>query len=183
LLRSSPADALVLLTTFLLTVFVDLATAIMVGVALGAFLFLHRLAEAVEVASGIELLAEDRGDFSDARTAYDSAQVTDPEVMVYRISGALFFGATAALSAVLDRVGPPPKAFILDFSQVPLIDSTAANTLRGFLHKLAREHTVIYFAGARQMVKRALDKAGVDGAVHYVGTIAEAAHHFRTTKS
>jgi SulP family sulfate permease len=179
LLRSSPADALVLLTTFLLTVFVDLATAIMVGVALGAFLFLHRLAEAVEVASGIELLAEDRGDFSDARTAYDSAQVTDSEVMVYRISGALFFGATAALSAVLDRVGAPPKAFILDFSQVPLIDSTAANTLRGFLHKLAREHTVIYFAGARPMVKRALDKVGIDGAVQYVDTIAEAAHQFR----
>jgi SulP family sulfate permease len=183
LLRSSPADALVLLTTFLLTVFVDLATAIMVGVALGAFLFLHRLAEAVEVASGIELLAEDRGDFSDARTAYDSAQVTDPEVMVYRISGALFFGATAALSAVLDRVGAPPKAFILDFSQVPLIDSTAANTLRGFLHKLAREQTAIYFAGARPTVKRALHKVGIDGAVRYVDTIAEAAHQFRTTKS
>ncbi len=183
LLRSSPADALVLLTTFLLTVFVDLPTAIMVGVVLGAFLFLHRLAEAVEVASGIELLAEDRGDFSDARTAYDSAQATDPDVVVYRISGALFFGATAALSTVLDRVGPPPKAFILDFSEVPLIDITAANTLRGFLHKLAREHTKVYFAGARPMVKRALDKAGVDGAVHYVDTIAEAAQQFRAGRT
>ena len=73
LIRGSRADALVLLSTFLLTVFVDLTTGIAVGVVLGAFLFLHRMAEAVEVASGIELVAEDKADVNGARTAYDAA--------------------------------------------------------------------------------------------------------------
>jgi len=40
LLRSSRGDRIVLLTTFLLTVFVDLTTGIAVGVVLGAFVFL-----------------------------------------------------------------------------------------------------------------------------------------------
>ena len=52
LLRSSWGDATVLMATFLLTIFVDLTTAIATGVTLGAFLFLHRMAEAVEVEGG-----------------------------------------------------------------------------------------------------------------------------------
>jgi SulP family sulfate permease len=54
--------------------------------------------------------------------------------------------APAALSTVLDRVGPYPKTFILDFEAVPLIDSTAANALRGFVHKLERSNVTVYFA-------------------------------------
>jgi SulP family sulfate permease len=181
LIRGSRADALVLLSTFLLTVFVDLTTGIAVGVVLGAFLFLHRMAEAVEVASGVELIADDMPDTDGARTVYDAEQATDPQVMVYRISGALFFGATTAVSTVLDRVGAPPKSFVLDFSNVPLIDSTAANALRGFVQKLARAGTQIYFAGARPSVRRMLETAGVDGSgVQYAVTVAAALEQIKT---
>ncbi len=129
LLRSSRGDALVLLTTFGLTVFVDLTTGIAVGVVLGAFLFLHRMAEVVEV-EGHALVAEDRADWENGMATDVAAQ--DRDVMVFRISGAFFFGATAAVSTVLDRAGAKPKAFILDFREVPLIDSTAASTLARF---------------------------------------------------
>jgi sulfate permease, SulP family len=47
----------------------------------------------------------------------------------------VFFGATAAVSAVLDRIGAHPKVFVLDFSDVPLVDTTAAKTLEAFVHK------------------------------------------------
>jgi SulP family sulfate permease len=181
LVRASPADALVLLTTFVLTVFVDLTTGIAVGVVLGAFLFLHRMADAVEVASGIELVTDDQPDLDPARTAYDSGQATDPTVMVYRISGALFFGATAALSTVLDRVGSPPKAFVLDFSNVPLIDITAANSLRGFVNKLQRSGTRICFAGAKPTVRRMLHTAGfLDDAICYTDTAAAALQQLKS---
>ncbi len=55
LLRTSLADAVVLLSTFLLTVFVDLLTGIGVGVLLGSFLFMHRMAEAIDVQGGAKL--------------------------------------------------------------------------------------------------------------------------------
>lgn len=159
LLRSSRGDALVLLATFGLTIFVDLQTGIAVGVVLGAFLFLHRMAEVVEV-EGHALVTEDRPDWENGRAA-GASEPQDRDVMVFRISGAFFFGATAAVSTVLDRAGAKPKAFILDFHDVPLIDSTAAATLRGFVKRLGRAGTRVYFAGTRHRVREALVTAGL----------------------
>ena len=155
LLKSSRGDAFVLLATFLLTVFVDLPTAIGVGVVAGSFLFLHRMAESVEVEGSV---IEDQADAED-----DSGRTTadlKDDVFVFRISGALFFGATAGVSTILDRIGRP-RVFILDFSAVPLIDSTAAKALHGFVHKLQRSGTRIYFSGARTSVRRTLIGAGL----------------------
>jgi SulP family sulfate permease len=157
LIKSSRGDAFVLLATFLLTVFVDLPTAIAVGVVSGSFLFLHRMAESVEVAGEIHAL-EDQADNG------EEALQSEPggNIFVFRISGAFFFGATANVSTILDRMGERPRVFILDFSAVPLIDSTAARALHGFVHKLQRSKTEIYFSGARDHVRAALQAAGLD---------------------
>jgi SulP family sulfate permease len=160
LLRASWGDAVVLMSTFLLTIFADLTLAIGVGVTLGAFLFLHRMAEAVEVEGGGHLITTDEADASGAdRIAYKPPSRSS-DVVVYRISGAFFFGATAAVSGALDRVGSHPKAFILDFTDVPLVDTSAAKALEGFIHKLDHSGTVIYFTGAKTPVRRTLLNAG-----------------------
>ncbi len=176
LLRASPGDAVVLLATFLLTVLDDLTTGIAVGVTLGAFLFLHRMAEAVEVQGGGALIATDMADDAGGeRTAYDPAAASDRDVMVYKISGAFFFGATASVGAALDRVGRYPRVFILDFSEVPLIDTTAAKSLAAFVHKLRRAETQVRLAGARPSVRRVLLTAGLrEPGVRYAGSVAEA---------
>ena len=161
LMRASWGDAIVLMATFLLTIFEDLTVAIGVGVTLGAFLFLHRMAEAVEVEGGGPLIAQDAADVTGtARTAYEP-NIFDGDVAVYHISGAFFFGATAAVSGVLDRIGVHPKTFVLDFAEVPLVDSTAAKALEGFVHKLRRAGTAVYFTSARKGVRRTLLLAGL----------------------
>ena len=83
------------------------------------------------------------------------------DIFVFRISGALFFGATAGVSTILDRIGQHPRVFILDFSAVPLIDSTGAHALHGFVHKLQRSGTRIYFSGARDSVAATLAASGL----------------------
>ena len=161
LLRTSWGDAIVLMATFLLTIFEDLTIAIGVGVTLGAFLFLHRMAEAVEVEGGGSMIAYDEADSTGvARTVY-TPQAFDDGTLVYRISGAFFFGATAAVSAVLDRIGTHPKVFVLDFTDVPLVDTTAAKALEAFVHKLHHSGTLVYFVGARQSVRRTLLRTGL----------------------
>jgi SulP family sulfate permease len=181
LLRSSWGDAVVLMATFLLTIFEDLTVAIGVGVTLGAFLFLHRMAEAVEIESGGSLVPEDAADATGAdRTAYVPAAF-DGDIAVYRISGAFFFGATAAVSGVLDRIGAHPKAFILDFAEVPLVDSTAANALEGFVRRLRNAGTAVYFTSARKGVRRTLLQAGLRRPlVIYAPSIADAVAMFHT---
>lgn len=172
LLRTSTGDAVVLMATFLLTIFVELTIAIGVGVTLGAFLFLHRMAEAVEVETGRRVLMTDEADApAGNRAAYEPA--TDHDIVVYRISGAFFFGATAAVNSVLDRIGEHPKAFILDLTEVPLVDSTAARALEEFAHKLRRSGTRIYIAGASKSVRRTLLMAGLRKPLARYSTTAE----------
>ncbi len=175
LLRSSWGDAIVLLATVFLTIFEDLTTAIAIGLTLGSFLFLHRMAEAVEVETGHAVVPEDRADTRDANRAAYAAEPLGRDVLVYRISGAFFFGATAAVSSVLDRIGEHPKVLVLDFSDVPLVDSTAANALKGFIEKLSRSGTRIYIAGAARPVRRTLLIAGLrKPLIRYVSAVEDA---------
>jgi sulfate permease, SulP family len=160
LLRASRGDAVVLLATFLIVVFKDLTTGILVGFGLGALLFLHRMAHAVHVAE------DDRPDFvpGDSRQPYDPALATDRDVVVYRISGAFFFGAAAGVGATLDRIGAHPKTYVLDFSAVPIIDSTAAFTIAGFARKAQKQGAAVIIAGADASVHRMLTLHGVQQA-------------------
>jgi SulP family sulfate permease len=181
LLRASWGDAAVLMSTFLLTIFVDLTTAIAVGVTLGSFLFLHRMAETVLVETGRPVIVSDQADAQgQARMPYDP-NTHGRDVVVYRISGALFFGATAAVSAVLNRIGERPKMFVLDFSDVPLVDSTAANALKGLVEKLIHGGTRVYFVGVEKTVRRPLLVAGLrKPLVRYASTVEDAETHFRS---
>jgi sulfate permease, SulP family len=162
LIRASRADAAVLLATFLLVVFRDLTEGILVGFGLGALLFLHRMAQAVEVERPIPIVAEDASDAAeDGEGIYDATLASDPDVIVYRISGAFFFGAAASVGAALDRIGEHPKAYVIDFSAVPIIDSTAAATIEGFTRKARRHHARVFIAGARPAIRRVLLTHGV----------------------
>ena len=158
LMRASRGDALVLLATFLIVVFRDLTTGILVGFGLGAILFLHRMAQAVAVESASPLIEDDRADHAHrgGRRPYDASLATDRDVFVCRISGAFFFGAAASVAAALDRIGEHPKAYVIDFSAVPVIDSTAAATIEGFARKARRNQALVYVAGADPAVRRIL---------------------------
>ena len=180
MLRSSWGDAVVLAATFLLTIFESVTAAIGVGVTLSAFLFLHRMAETVEVRAGGPF-DDDADTTGPARASYDP-HAANGDIIVYRISGAFFFGATAAVSGVLDRIGERPKVFVFDFSGVPLVDSTALKALEAFAHKLQSAGTRVYVAGARKSVRRTLFIAGLRRPlVRYTASAADATAHWRAT--
>jgi len=169
LLRASWSDAAVLLATFLLTIFVDLLTGIAVGTALGSFVFLHRMAQAAEVNGGDSAKSE-------------NIIKNDSEVMVYRLSGAFFFGATSQINLVLDRVVKPPRVFILDFTDVPFIDITAARALGAFVQRLKRSGAKVLLTGVRPTLRRPLTHGGlVKPTVRYVRTIDAALTESRAT--
>jgi SulP family sulfate permease len=162
LLRASWGDATVLLATFLLTVFRDLTEGILVGFALGAVLFINRMAQATGIEAGAPIAVDDKADTDDGeRTPYDVALATDPEVVVYRITGAFFFGAASTVGAVLDSIADRHKAFVIDFSEVPLLDSTAANAIHRLAEKAHRQCVRLYITGASRSVRRMLLTYGV----------------------
>ncbi len=161
LVRASFGDAVVLLSTFLLVVFRDLTEGILVGFGIGTLLFLHRMAQAVEIErAGPAVVEQDKPD-EQSRPPYDVATATDPNVIVYRISGAFFFGAAATVAATLDSIGEHPKAYVIDFSAISIFDSTAAATIEGFVHKARRRGAMVYIANARPAIRRKLLTHGV----------------------
>ena len=163
LVRASRGDAVVLLATFLLVVFRDLTTGIVVGFSLGALLFLHRMAQAVAVDRPQAMVEGDVADSmnGNGRHPYDSALASDPDVAVHRISGAFFFGAAASVAAALERIGAQPKAHVIDLSGVPVLDSTAAITIEGFARKAKKAGALFYVAGADRAIRRVLLTHGV----------------------
>jgi len=175
LLRSSRGDAVVLLATFLLTVFRDLTEGIVVGFSIGAVLFIHRMAGAVDIEAHVPHVLKDRADDAEARTAYDAGLAADREVSVYRLSGAFFFGTASTMGAVLDRISDRRKSFVIDFAAVPFIDSTAANVIAALARKTGREKVRLFISGASLAVRRTLLAAGLrEPDVAYRRTLEEA---------
>jgi SulP family sulfate permease len=175
LLRSSRGDATVLLATFLLTIFRGLTEGIVVGFALGAVLFINRMAEMTGIEDGTPLVAADLADDGDGRTPYDPKLAVDPDVLVYRITGAFFFGAASAIGSVLDGIADKRKAFVVDFAAVPFLDSTAANAIGRVAAKAGRQGIRLFITGASPAVRRALLTHGVSPPrARYRETIARA---------
>ncbi len=151
LLRSGRGEAAVLLVTFALTVFRDLTEAIVTGLALGSVLFIQRMSQATGIEDQTPLVAPDRPD-GEARP--DQPQPRD--VVVYRISGALFFGATASIGSVLDNIHDGARRLVVDFSAVPFLDATGANMIEGLAHKAHRRGVELWLTGTRRDMRRLL---------------------------
>jgi SulP family sulfate permease len=160
LLRGTRGDAVVLLATFLLTVFRDLTEGIVVGVALGAILFIRRMAGVTGIAAGVPLVPPDQADGAHPRPPYEPGLATDEKVVVYRLSGAFFFGTASILNAVLDSIADRHKALVIDVAAVPFVDSTAANAIAAIAGKAGRHQVRVFVTGATPGVRHALIAAG-----------------------
>ncbi len=159
LTRASWGDATVLLATFGLTIFRDLATGIVVGFTLGTLLFVHRMAQGFSV-EAVPIVPDDVAD-EDGRQQYEGVASRYPGVMVVRVSGAFFFGAASAIGAALERIAERPRTLVLDFSAVAFLDSTAAKTIESFVARLVRDGAHLIVTGARPEVERVLRANGI----------------------
>lgn len=175
LVRSGPGEATVLGTTFLLTIFRDLTEAIVVGFALGSVLFIHRMSRTTAVARDVPFVGRDEADMSRPRVSYDEEVAANPDVVIYRITGALFFGATASIGSVLDRIQDGHKALIVDFASVPFLDSTGANMIEGLAHKARRRGVALWLTGGSRDIRRVFLTHGLKKPlVRYATTVEDA---------
>ena len=167
LLAGPPGDRLVLLVTFALTVFVDLTVAIEAGIVLAAIIFMHRMAEATAIQKGVTFVQKDQDDFdAPRRPAYDARSELPKGVEVFDLHGALFFGAASRLNDALEAAIPLPKAFILRFYAVPIVDASGINALMRFLKRCAKHGTVVFLTELNGPSRETLRLMGVLGLSH-----------------
>ena len=113
ILKSSGFDILVLLSTFFLTVLVDLTIAIEVGVVLSAVLFMKRMAdkgEQIQKDVNVDLIE----DYSDLPN----------DISVYEISGPFFFASAKQYAELIKQMGLKSRIIVIRMRHVPFIDAT-----------------------------------------------------------
>ena len=177
LFRTPKSDVAVLLTTFLLTVLIDLTVAVQVGVVLAAFLFIKRMADVTNVG----MVTEEWKDVPDGTMRGDAEGVArraiPAGVEVYEVNGPFFFGAADKIKDVLHFVAKKPKVFILRMRNVPVIDASGIRVLDDLFRSFSHQDIRFLISGIRAQPLEALERAGkLDeyGRENFVATIDEA---------
>lgn len=175
LFRSGWGEAAVLATTFFLTIFRDLTEAIVAGFALGSVLFIHRISKSTAVETDTPFVGEDLADNAEPRGAYDEALAANSTIVIYRITGAFFFGAAASIGSLLDRISDTHKILIIDLTAVPFMDSTGANVIEGLARKTHSRGVQLWITGASSSINRVLLNHGLrEPHCHYALSAQEA---------
>lgn len=169
ILKGEPSDALVLMTTFLLTVFVDLTAAVQVGVVLAAMLFVKRMADSTTVKICQTLLEENADEHPAAHDSDIIFRKNVPEnTTIFEINGPFFFAVSDILNEQLRLMPIPPKIFILRMRHVSSIDATGVHALEQFAVKCHKEGITFILSGVRPSLAAVLRKTGIEQVVNPV---------------
>jgi SulP family sulfate permease len=148
----------VMVTTFALTVAIDLTVAIQVGMVLAAFLFMRRMAEISE-AGLVRRMAgeEERSADPDALALLD----IPPGVEVFELYGTLFFGAVAKFKDAVRQMERRPLVMILRMRDVVVVDASGLRALEDLLGQTKRDGTVLLLSGVHAQPLVAIERSGL----------------------
>jgi SulP family sulfate permease len=177
LFKTPKGDVAVLLTTFFLTVLIDLTVAVQVGVVLAAFLFIKRMADVTNVGAVTrELTDAPDGTMTEDTEGVARRRIPD-DVEVYEVNGPFFFGAADKIKDVLHLVAKKPRVFILRMRNVPVMDASGIRVLDDLFRSFAHQGIRFLIAGIQAQPLAALEGAGkLDeyGRDHFVATLDDA---------
>jgi sulfate permease, SulP family len=171
-LRGPRSDAAVLLTTFFLTLIVDLTVGIGVGMVLASFLFMRRMSEVTDVRHITEEIDDEADDLEDAEQI--ATRSVPAGIEVYEVDGPFFFGAAEKFKDVLAEVFRKPKVLIIRMRRVPAIDSTGLNVLRDLVRRTRHDRTLVLISEVQNQPLTAMRRSGLldeIGQDHVLGTI------------
>jgi SulP family sulfate permease len=134
-------DSAVFLVSFALTVMFGLTVAVEVGMVMSVFFFIHRISELTHVSVAEESPHETDGDATLLRKAVPEG------VIIYRVFGALFFGAADKLETVLAQQHNEPEVLILKMDEVISMDASALHVLENLHHKLQKHGKHLILSG------------------------------------
>ena len=177
LLQGPRGDRITLIVTFLLTVMVDLNTAISVGFIMSSVIFMHRMSREIEVANDESVLEYvSRGqDISDT--------LNEKGVISLRLSGPLFFGVASQVSMFFRQMHDVPKVLSFRMGSVPVVDASGANILVEFIRKLKQYDTKIIFSHLKAQPRRVLhDALTKEGLIKDISTASNFENAVKMTK-
>ena len=157
-LKSPRSDVLVLLTTFVLTVVLDLTVAIQVGVLLAVFSFMRRMA----LVTNVGVITRELEDEEEIEDPNAIAKREVPEgVEVYEINGPFFFGASYKFMEAMKVTGKVPKIRVIRMRNVPAVDATGIHALKEEFHNSKKHGIVFILSDVHTQPLIALERSGL----------------------
>lgn len=168
ILRSTRSDAAVFVITTVITVSVDLIYAVAIGIAAAAFFALRALANSAGV---------HREDLP------PPAQSGDDQIALFRLDGALFFGAAERVLARLQSIDHV-TVVILRMSQLQVLDATGAQVITELVHTLERRGITVLIKGIQPAHLGVATRVGVISSLrhhnHLFDNLEDALAHARS---
>jgi SulP family sulfate permease len=159
-IRRMPREkAVVMMTTLVLTVFVDLITAVAVGIILAGFVNSRWLAE--EQLKGLKQSAD--ADELDMLTAEEKAllQQVGGRVLLTSLHGSFSYASARYLALRDNQATAPRDVVIYDFSHSGYLDPSAALAIDEMIDLSERQGRKVLLAGVHSHARKALDGMGV----------------------
>lgn len=151
ILKGSYFDIIVLLSTFLLTVFVDLTVAIEIGIVLSALLFMKRMSDIADKRINNVIDTDLIEDYSGLPKG----------ISIYEISGPLFFASARTYTNIIEELGLKSRILVLRLRHVSFIDETGAHNLIETLRILKEQKVLVILSGINSELLKELEKEKV----------------------
>lgn len=151
-------DVLILLVTFLLTVFTNLVVAVNAGVILAMLFFVRRMHQSV-------IIEQQKPEVLQAELAANGISALPKDVMVYAIQGPFFFGVAEKIEHELAATHTDPKIIIFRLKDVPFMDMTGLETFNELIEHYHKRGVIVYLCEANPTVLRKLANVGI---LHWV---------------
>ena len=158
ILKTKTGDSLVLVVTFLLTIFVNLTVAVEIGLILAVIIFTKRMSDIM-----VTVKALPNPDSKNEKVV--SHMVTDghdcPQISIYNVEGPLFFGAAQTFEqSIMNTINYKPKVLLFRMGKVPFMDTTGAATFSTIVQDFSKQGIVL-ISGINAQPKTVLDKTNI----------------------
>lgn len=165
LLKSTKSDIAVLIVTFIFTVIFDLVVAIEIGMIIAMFLFVKRMSESTQIQNNSEYYKDNLEDSENEELVSDQTDKLydhlGSEILLYEISGPLFFGVANTFIDTMNEIESNPKIIIFKMKDVPSMDATAFNVLKTMEQKCKEKHILILYSEINEQPMNLMRSAGM----------------------
>jgi len=158
ILRAPKAGVFIMLTTLMLTVIVDLITAVAVGMIMASVLFVKRMADTQMQSLRLVNAPSQSDDLLPEESAI--LENSHGRIVIFHIEGPMSFGSAKDIARVL-RSSKNQDVLLIDLSDVTFIDSSASITLEEVITDIQKSEDIVIVCGARQRVREVIDKFGI----------------------
>ena len=168
------ADAFVLVTVFLMTVFVDLLTAVGIGMVIACFLFMMRAGDLIENQYGGRTL---EAEFDKNKPWDDEKDIPEEiikHVYIQRLNGPVFFGSITGFNQVMHDVPDSAKTVIIRMKRVTFMDQSGAYAMETAIKDLQAKGIEVLMTIIQPQADAILHKT------HIIPTLIPENHTFKT---